>query len=71
MTVASKHCPNCGNSIQKFRTLTADELTSVAATVGHGRADAWNYRRCSHEGCLRVQRHFKADDGFNLPESFR
>ncbi|MEU7042909.1 hypothetical protein AB0A77_17835 [Streptomyces varsoviensis] len=69
MADSSKRCQNCGDSMQNFRKLQADEFDYVLSRVG--RAEAGNYRRCDNGHCLRVQHYFKYGKGFDLPLSFR
>ncbi|WP_141315771.1 hypothetical protein [Streptomyces spinoverrucosus] len=65
----TKHCPNCGGTLQDFRKVTATEESFIAGRVGI--KDAPGYWRCANGGCLWVQPYFNQAKGFSLPESFR
>ncbi|MEW2045941.1 hypothetical protein OHS71_26550 [Streptomyces sp. NBC_00377] len=71
MGLPMRRCPNCGDTEQYFRHLQGEER---AYALNHGqvhRADLGTYRRCTREGCVRVQSYFNWKSGFDLPEEFR
>ncbi len=73
MGLPKRRCPNCGDTDQHFRHLHGAErafaLTQTQVPVH--RADLDKYRRCTREGCVRVQSYFDWRSGFDLPEEFR
>ncbi|MET8162817.1 hypothetical protein ABZT34_00920 [Streptomyces sp. NPDC005329] len=73
MGLPKRRCPNCGHTEQHFRHLHEAErafaLTQTQLLVH--RADLDKYRRCTREGCVRVQSYFNWRSGFDLPEEFR
>ncbi|WP_394434089.1 hypothetical protein [Streptomyces sp. SGAir0957] len=70
--MVAKNCPTCpGPRLQEFVPLTEGELAIAAAHPDVERGMAGRYKRCSGEGCRRVQRHFDGSKGFNLPEELR
>ncbi|WP_425833713.1 hypothetical protein [Streptomyces fractus] len=69
--MVAKNCPTCpGSRLQDFVALTPGELALVAAHPDVERGMAERYKRCSNDGCRRVQRHFNDSKGFTLPEEF-
>ncbi|WP_143098892.1 hypothetical protein [Streptomyces sp. yr375] len=69
MGLPTRRCPNCGDTDQGFRPLHGDETAFALTRVE--RADLAKYRRCTREGCVRVQSYFNWRSGFDLPEQFR
>ncbi|WP_406008921.1 hypothetical protein OG440_24470 [Streptomyces sp. NBC_00637] len=73
MGLPKRRCPNCGDTEQHFRRLHDREQVFALsqATVRVHRADLHKFRRCTREGCVRVQSYFNWRLGFDLPEEFR
>ncbi|MFD9389538.1 hypothetical protein ACFWBB_01990 [Streptomyces sp. NPDC060000] len=73
MGLPKRRCPSCGDTDQHFRQLLGDERAFALrqAQVRIHRADLHKYRRCTREGCVRVQSYFNWKSGFDLPEEFR
>jgi hypothetical protein len=70
--MVDKSCPTCqGSRLQDFVALTPGELAIVAARPDVEAGMAGRYKRCSNDGCRRVQRHFDVSRGFSLPEELR
>ncbi|NEB74512.1 hypothetical protein G3I40_04590 [Streptomyces sp. SID14478] len=67
--MVAKHCPTCpGARLRDFVPLTPGELALAAARPDVAPGTAERYKRCSNDGCRRVQRHFAGSRGFRLPE---
>ncbi|MEV1019215.1 hypothetical protein [Streptomyces sp. NPDC050264] len=64
-----RFCRNCGRGYHLFRELEPDEREYVASQKGPDVVD--RYRRCTNDGCLRVQRYHNASEGLDLPEHLR
>ncbi|MFF7162918.1 hypothetical protein ACFZBP_16430 [Streptomyces sp. NPDC008086] len=65
--MVTKHCKNCGGTLQEFRELSEDEQAYVEANKPrHTRLGS--YYRCAREGCRRYQRLGNHNDGASFPE---
>ncbi|MDQ0581046.1 hypothetical protein [Streptomyces rishiriensis] len=71
MGLPKRRCPNCGDTDQHFRHMHDDEKAFALKQGLVHRADLDKFRRCTREGCVRVQSYFNWRSGFDLPEEFR